>query len=141
MRVGERTFISALYHPPRPTYKPEVLLDYIEACVAELSHDFPLADIVLAGDVTDVNQLSDRDIVERMGLMQIVYQPSRGANLLDKIYVSSPDLYTKVHVVTSIVRSDHKAVVAFPDNSCPPMKARSQHAYRRYTPAQHAERS
>ena len=51
VRVGERAFITALYHPPRPTYKPEVLLDYIEAFVAELSHDFPLADIVVAGDV------------------------------------------------------------------------------------------
>ena len=92
VRVGESVFIAALYHPPRPTYKLEVLLDYIEASVAELSHDFPLADIVVAGDV---NQLSDRDIVERTGLTQIVCQPTRGANTLDKIYVSSHSSSTR----------------------------------------------
>ena len=57
-----------------------------EASVAELSHDFPLADIVVAGDV---DQLSDREIVERTGLTQIVCQPTRGTNTLDKIFVLS----------------------------------------------------
>ena len=47
-----------------------------------ISHDFPLADIVIAGDV---NQLSDRDVVERTGLTQIVRQPTRGTNILDRI--------------------------------------------------------
>jgi len=93
VRVGERAFIAALCHPPRPTYKLEVLLDYIDASVAEISHDFPLADIVVAGDV---NQLSDREIVERTGLMQIVCQPTRGTNTLDKIYVSSPQPFNMV---------------------------------------------
>jgi len=60
VRVGEHAFIA-----PWPTCRLEVLLDYIEASVAELSHAFPPADIVVAGDV---NQLSDRDIVERTGL-------------------------------------------------------------------------
>jgi len=62
VRVGDRTFIAALYHPPSPTYRPEVLLEYVEACVVELTHDFPLVDIVIAGDV---NQLSDQEVVER----------------------------------------------------------------------------
>ena len=136
VRVGESVFIAALYHPPRPTYKPEVLLDYIEASVAQLSHDFPLADIVVAGDV---NQLSDRDIVERTGLTQIVCQPTRGANTLDKIYVSSPQLFNTVRVVASVVKSDHKAVVAFPDSTRQMPKTHRQHVYRRHTPAQHAD--
>ena len=114
MRVGDRMIIAALYHPPRPIYKPEELLDYVEAFVSEISHDFPLADIVIAGDV---NQLSDRDVVERTGLTQIVHQPTRGTNILDRIYVSSPDLYRTVRVVKSVVRSDHKAVVAFADKA------------------------
>ena len=135
MRVGERAFIAALYHPPRPTYKTEVLLDYIEASVAELSHDFPLADIVVAGDG---NQLSDQEIVERTGLTQIVGQPTRGTNTLDKIYVSSPQLFNTVRVVASVVKSDHKAMVAFPDSVHQMPKTRSQLVYRPHTPAQHA---
>ena len=34
------------------------------------------------------------DIVERTGLTQIVRQPTRGANLLDRVFVSDPQLYS-----------------------------------------------
>ena len=136
VRVGDRMLIAALYHPPRPIYKPEELLDYVDACVSEISHDFPLADIVIAGDV---NQLSDRDVVERTGLTQIVRQPTRGTNILDRIYVSSPDLYRTVRVVKSVVRSDHKAVVAFADKAPSQQKTVVQRQYRTHTPAQHAQ--
>jgi len=57
--------------------------------VEEISHNFPQADIVLAGDL---NQLSDKDLVERTGLSQIVYQPTRGGNVLESVYVSNPQL-------------------------------------------------
>jgi len=136
VRVGDRAFIAALNHPPRPTYRTETLFEYVEACVAEITHDFPLADIVIAGDV---NQLSDQDVVERTGLTQIVHQPARGANVLDKIYVSSPYIYNTVRVVKSVVKSDHKAVVVFHDSSCVPHKTSNHHVYRRHAPAQHAE--
>ena len=108
----------------------------IEASVAELSHDIQLADIVVAGDV---DQLSDREIVERTGLTQIVCQPTCGTNTLDKIFVSSPQLFDRVRVVVSAVKSDHKAVVAFPDSTSQMPKMHRQHVYRRHTPAQHAE--
>ena len=90
--------------PPRPAHRPEVLLDFVEACVAEISHDFRLADVILAGDL---NQLSDNDVIERTGLSQIVHQPTRGTNILDRVFVSTPDLYGTVRIVTSVVRSDH----------------------------------
>jgi len=32
----------------------------------------------------DLNQLSDKEIVERTGLMSIVHQPTRGTNILDR---------------------------------------------------------
>jgi len=49
--------IGALYHPPRAQYSTHSLLNYIEACLDELTHQEPTATIVLAGDF---NQLSDR---------------------------------------------------------------------------------
>ena len=108
MRVGDRLFVAALYHPPRPVYAAADLLSHIESCVAEVNHDYPLADIVVAGDL---NQLCDEDVVERTGLTQLVHQPTRGANLLDRVFVSDPQLYDTVRVVSSVVKSDHKAVV------------------------------
>ena len=48
VRVGNK-FVTALYHPPKPLFTTEALLDYIEACVEEASRDFPAANIVIAG--------------------------------------------------------------------------------------------
>jgi len=70
--------------------------------------DYPLAEIIVAGDL---NQLHDDHVVERTGLTQIVRQPTCGDNLLDRVFVSNPQLYDTVRVVSSVVKSDHKAVV------------------------------
>jgi len=66
-------FIAAVYHPPRPLYEPESLLAYIEACVDEISRQFAASLIVIA---RDLNQLSDQDMVQRTGFMQLVQQPT-----------------------------------------------------------------
>ena len=64
MRVGG-LFIGALYHPSRPQYTTDSLLDYIEACVDELNSQYTAAPIVIAGDF---NQLPDHAVTERTGL-------------------------------------------------------------------------
>ena len=109
VRVGSNVFVGALYHPPKAVYQTVELLEYIEACVEELNRDFPAAFVVLAGDL---NQLRDQDLVERTGLTQIVHQPTRGANILDRVFVSCPR-YTTVRVVASVVNSAPKAIVDF----------------------------
>jgi len=136
VRVGS-TFIAALYHPPVPKYNQNDLLDYIEACVEELSRDFPTAPIVIAGDL---NQLPDHDIVERTGPTHIVHQPTRGVNILDRILISDPQLYSNVRVVASVVKSDHKAIVLYADKlQCPQLKKTAlQRTFRLITPTQHA---
>jgi len=65
--------------------------------------------LILAGDF---NQLADDDVAEKTGLLQIVQKPTRDQNVLDRIFVSCP-LYSTIRVATSVVRSDHKAVVAY----------------------------
>jgi hypothetical protein len=135
VRVGN-VFVAAIYHPPKPTYVTEALLSYIEGCVEELNRDFPAAQIVLAGDM---NQLNDNDLTGRTGLLQIVHQPTRGVNILDRIYVSCPLLFKSVRVVVSIVKSDHKAIVAYPEQSHSILpKSTSVRTFRLKTPAQHA---
>ena len=64
VRVGA-ALVGALYHPPRPQYSAESLLDYVESCVAELTRDHPTSVVMLAGDF---NQLPHNAVVERTGL-------------------------------------------------------------------------
>jgi len=127
--------IGALCHPPKPTYQTENLLRYLEATLEEISRDFPAATVILCGDF---NQLSDDIVCERTGLTSIVKQPTRGEQILDRIYTSQPS-YGVARVVTSVVRSDHSAVVAYADqNQCTQIKTSVKLTYRRKTPAQHS---
>ena len=136
VRVGANLFFAALYHPPRPAYSAAELLCYLEYCVAELSHDYPLADIILAGDL---NQLQDDDVAERTGLTQIVCQPTRGNSLLDRVFLSNPQLYCNVRVLSSVVKSDHKAIVAMSSGATAFFgKTRQQRVFRPKTPSQNA---
>lgn len=134
-RVGA-SFFGAIYHPPRTTaYTSEALLSFIESCVEEITRDHPAASIFLAGDF---NTLPDDDITERTGLSQIVRQPTRGGHILDRIYESCPT-YSTVRVVNSVVKTDHRAVVAYKDLcSAMSVKVTSKRSYRRRTPTQNA---
>ena len=71
-------------------------------------------------------------------LTAIVNQPTRGTNVLDKIYVNNAS-YDAVTVVTPTMRSDHKAVIAY--TGAPPRqlnKTRERRVFRRRSPSQHA---
>jgi len=89
---------------------------------------------VLAGDF---NQLSTKSILERTGL-SLVSQPTRGTSILDQILVSQQE-YQKVQVLTSVVRSDHKCIVAYADpTKSAATKTTTQRTFRTKTPTQHA---
>ena len=55
---------------------------------------------------------SDDDVVECTGLTRIVRQPICSADLLDRVFISNPQLYRTVRVMSPLVKSDQKAVVA-----------------------------
>ena len=133
-RVGD-LFLGAVYHPPRPLYTTDSLLNYIETCVDEINCQFPSATIVLAGDF---NQLSDHVVAERTGLAQIVRQPTRGPNILDRIFVSRP-AYSIVRVVSSVMRSDHRAIVAYAEQPSHVRKTTIVRTFRAVSPAQHSQ--
>jgi len=99
--------VGIVYHPPKPSYKVESFLNYLQATVDEITREFPDSEIIMAGNF---NQLSDTDLTQRTGLMQIVDQPTRGANTLDRVFESSP-MQTGVKIVTSAVKSDHLAII------------------------------
>ena len=82
--------------------------------------------------------MSEADVTDHTGLTSIVYQPTRGANILDRIFVSSP-CYSSVRVVKAVVRSDHKAIVAHQESiprSAP--KTMVHKRFRKRTQAQNA---
>jgi len=106
--IGE-VFVGVVYNPPKPSYDLESFLDYLEATVDEISCKFPTSEIVMVGDF---NQLLDTDLTQRTGLTQIVDQPTRGSNILDRICESSP-MYTGVKVVTSTVKSFTPSGICF----------------------------
>jgi len=107
--VAHITFIGALYHPPKPQYQTAALLDDVEAGVDAVTAAYPSATIVLAGDF---NALDGTDVATRGALLSIVDRPTRGANILDRVYVNNP-CYTTVRVIDSAVKNDHKAVIAY----------------------------
>ena len=78
-------FVGGIYHPPKPLYRTPALLDCIEASVDALTVEYPNATVVLAGDF---NGLNDAELSTRSMLTSIVNQPTRGTNVLDKIYVN-----------------------------------------------------
>ena len=132
---GDYTFVCALYHPPSPIYVTAELLDFIENTVLRLQKDYPDSHIILAGDL---NSLDDNELIIRTGMMSIVNQPTRGNNLLDRIYVSD-SRYSGVKVIKSAVKSDHLAIVAYTgDVKSTIGKTRRVCKYRKHTSAQHA---
>jgi len=101
-----------------------------------LSNQCPTALLVLAGDF---NALDTDDIVSTCAFNCIVDQPTRGVNCLDKIFVSEL-CYANVKVVTSAVRSDHKAVIAYNGPRLPAVnKQRHRRAFRSRSPDQHVQ--
>ena len=136
VRVGDQdVFTGALYHPPKPLYRPSALLDYVVKCVDALTVESPDALVLLAGDF---NSLDGSVLVSRCALNPIVDKPTRGVNILDNIYVSHL-AYDNVRTVTSVIKSDHKAVIA---NTGPPSrdlnKTRERRVFRKCTPTQNA---
>jgi len=85
INTGSSTIlIGAIYHPQKPMYLPADLISYLECSVAH-----PGVHIILAGDV---NTLSNTEVMERTSLTEVVAQPTRGENQLDRLYVSDPNI-------------------------------------------------
>lgn len=128
--------LGAIYHPPKPSYDSNAFLDALEATVESFHLFHPTALILIAGDV---NQLQEEEVSQRTGLVSVVKQPTRGNSCLDKVFTSCP-CYDSIRTVTSVVKSDHLAIVASSSNDNPTRahKTSTTHRFRRRTPALHA---
>ena len=91
--------------------------------------------IILAGDLNtlDINKLS-----ELTGLTSIVKQPTRGENFLDRLLTSLP-IYSNIKVVSSVIKTDHKAIIASTSSNIINLnKSKIKKTFRKRTPDQHA---
>src|SRR6218665_981327 len=85
----------------------------------------------------DFNQLNIPEVTARTRLIPLVKVPTRGSKTLD-MFMSTPPQRHNIKVVSSSVRSDHKAVLATAFVSSDRSKTSKKKLYRRRTPSQHA---
>ena len=72
------------------------------------------------------------------GLIPLVKQPTRGDNILDMLFVSEP-CYPGIKIITSAIKSDHKAIVAVSDRPITNLNKQSVRvSFRKRSPEQHA---
>jgi hypothetical protein len=104
-------FLSlCVYHPPKPVYPVHTFIsqlsDGIDSIISRHS-DFIW---IVAGDF---NSLCTDFITNDFGLYQLVKSPTHEDNILDKVFVSMPDLYV-ANVFKSLVKTKHMCVTVEP---------------------------
>ena len=76
--------------------------------------------------------------MHRTGLIPFVTQPTRGNNILDRIFVSEPG-YTNIIILDSAIKTDHKAIVATSRTHITSLNKRATSVvFRKRTPQQNA---
>ena len=68
---------------------------------------YPNSGIILLGDF---NKFNPGSLISSFDLKQIIKEPTRGANILDKIYTSISTYYDDVKILPPIGQSDHSSV-------------------------------
>jgi len=107
------------HSPPKSAFSDE-LSTLLSIAAAESSARLVLCgDLNCPGDDGTINSNLDEVLVS-CGLMQLVLQPTRDANLLDIVATSDPGVVQDVHVVYCTDVSDHRLVVARIQSRHPP---------------------
>ena len=127
MGVGV-VLMGALFHPPKACYETGVLMDFIERSLEELLAVDMGAEVILGGDF---NKLNVEEVSIRTGLVPLVKVPTRGGKILDMLMTSIPGQYN-IKVITSTVRSDHRAILATDDYKV--QDRSTKRCFRRRTP-------
>ena len=112
-------------------------MDFIERSLEEL-HVLAVdmgAAVILGGDF---NSLNVEEVSIRTGLVPLVKVPTRGGKIFDMLATSIPGQYN-IKVITSTVRSDHRAIVATDDRKVQDRsKTSTKRCFRRRTSNQNA---
>ena len=105
--------LGAIYHPPRNDDRS--LLAHIMESLDRALASNPGAAVILTGDF---NQFKHRQLCSSFSLKQIVKRPTRGSNVLDKIFTNVSKFYNVPDVVPPVGFSDHNSILLTPLNHC-----------------------
>ena len=128
-------FIAGLYHPPKPNYKTQDLLDFFESTIDYIMCNFDSPIIIMAGDV---NKLPNEAICS-LGLYLAIDVPTHGGNKLDRLYCTAT-VFSNAKAVQPTINTKHLAVVARGDGEMITdfNKTRKTHTLRKQTASRHA---
>lgn len=103
-------FIAVCYHPPKPVYPVETFISQLSDGIDSIISNHADFVLIVAGDF---NGLDTDFITNNFGLYQLVKSPTHGSHILDKFFVSMPDIY-KTNVFKSLVKTKHMCVMVEP---------------------------
>jgi len=97
-----------LYHPPKPKYKDQELIDFLSNLADTFLEENPDSTIICGGDL---NKLDILQLSSSTGLTALVKFPTRKQAILDQCLTNCPSLFGKCFPVDMIIKTDHKGVV------------------------------
>jgi len=104
---GRHYFVCCCYHPPRPKYAINALVNCLASDIYYINKLYVDAIIIIGGDF---NQLNTSFLETDHGLVQMVPSPTHCGHLTDKIFASCPFVY-KCTVYRSILKTKHCGVL------------------------------
>jgi hypothetical protein len=129
-------FIALCYYPPNPIHTVDMFVRQLSAGIEYFTVEQAVNNfkIIVAGDF---NSLSTDFLVNNYGLYDLVDLPTHGSKVLDKFFISQPDLYRRASVYRSLVKTKHMGVLVQPltVSVCRPMSHR--HKVRLYDKRAH----
>ena len=105
---GHCILAMGVYHPPKPKYSPQDLIDYITDESDKYLASHP-NDVILCGG--DLNRLDLAKLADISGLEILVDFPTRGNSKLDNCLTNKPELFAKPFPITSLIKTDHRGFI------------------------------
>ena len=101
--------IGIVYHPPNANHS--TLYNHLSDSLDKILSVHPNAGIFLTGDF---NKFKDNYVKQSYNLKQLVKEPTRGNNILDKIFTNMDQFYQNAKVLSPLGASDHSIVTSHP---------------------------
>jgi hypothetical protein len=105
---GHMLLVCGIYHPPRPTYPSNDLMEYLINMVDNALEKHPGMAIVIGGDL---NQLTISELCLMTGWEALVDFVTRGEAILDNVLTNRSDLFGKCVPYNISIKTDHTAVI------------------------------
>lgn len=99
--------VACCYHPPKPVYDCKLFTEQLSMQVEHVISHYDSCVLTICGDF---NSLYTGFLEIEFGLVQLVDIPTHGNNLLDKVFVNRPDIFSAT-VCKSLLKTKHMSVI------------------------------